>query len=198
MKRIGLFGGSFDPPHNAHIALARVALEHLALDELRFIPTGHAYQKQREPASAADRLAMTRLATADEPRFTVDACEIMRNGPSFTIDTLRELSAREQADWFLVIGQDQYANLHTWREWRELLQRVTLAVASRSGHTPKPSDDVAAQPHRVVALPLPRMDVSATTIRQNIAEGRDYTDMVPGPVASYIDQHHLYRGTPRS
>ncbi len=111
---------------------------------------------------------------------------------------MRELSAKEAADWFIVIGQDQYANLHTWQDWPELLQRVTLAVASRHGETPKASAEVMAQQHRVVTLPLPRMDVSASTIRQNIAEGRDYTDMVPEAVARYIEQNHLYRGTPRS
>jgi nicotinate-nucleotide adenylyltransferase len=141
---------------------------------------------------------MVTLAIADESRFKIETCELDRSGPSYTIDTVRELSAIEAADWFIVIGQDQYANLHTWRDWPELLQRVTLAVASRHGETPQASAEVMAQQHRVVALPLPRMDVSASTIRQNIAEGRDYTDMVPEAVARYIEQNHLYRGTPRS
>jgi nicotinate-nucleotide adenylyltransferase len=198
VKRIGLLGGSFDPPHNAHLALARIALEHLRLDELRWLPVGDAYQKRRELAGAADRRAMIELAIADEPRFALETCELDREGPSYSIDTLRELQAREEADWFFIIGQDQYANLHTWRDWREVLQRVTLAIASRDGALPTPAADVAAVPHRMVSLPMPRIDVSSTAIRTAAAEGRDYTDMVPGPIARYIDRHHLYRGIPRS
>jgi len=198
VKRIGLLGGSFDPPHNAHLALARIALDHLRLDELRWVPVGDAYQKHRELASVADRRAMIELAIADEPRFALETCELDRAGPSYSVDTLRELQSRQAADWFFIIGQDQYANFHTWHEWPEMLQRVTLAVASREGSQPTPDPQVAAVPHRVVALPLPRIDVSSTAIRTAAAEGRDYTDMVPGPIARYIDRHHLYRGTPRS
>jgi len=198
VKRIGLFGGSFDPPHAAHVALAHVALDQLRLDELRWVPAGEAYQKARRLSSAEDRKAMVALAIAGEPRFTLETCELDRSGPSYTIDTVRALSAIQPADWFLIIGQDQYANLHTWGDWPELLQRVTIAVASRSGQSPLASAEVTATPHCVVTLPLPRIDVSATAIRQTVAEGRDYTDMVPGAVARYIDQHDLYRGIPRS
>lgn len=198
VKRIGLFGGSFDPPHNAHVALARIALDHLQLDELRWVLTGQAYQKARQLSSAEHRKAMVALAIADEPRFRLETCELDRAGPSYSIDTVRELDAVEHADWFLIIGQDQYANLHTWRDWPELLRRVTIAVASRNGQSPEASAEVAATWHRVTSLLLPRIDVSATVIRENAAIGRDYTDMVPGTVASYIDRHHLYRGIPRS
>jgi nicotinate-nucleotide adenylyltransferase len=198
LKRIGLFGGSFDPPHAAHLALAHIALDRLQLDELRWVPTGVAYQKQRALMPAPDRREMVRAAIDNEPRFTLETCELDRQGPSYSIDTVRQLAAAGQAEWFLIIGQDQYANLHTWHEWRELVQLVTMAVASRRGEAPRASAEVMAVPHRVVALPLPRMDVSATEIRKKIAEGRDYTDMVPDAVARYIDQHHLYRGIPRS
>jgi nicotinate-nucleotide adenylyltransferase len=198
MKRIGLLGGSFDPPHNAHLALAHAALEQLRLDELRWLPAGDPWQKRRRLASAADREAMLRLAIAGEPRFVLDDRELRRSGPSYTVDTLRELQACEQADWFLVLGQDQVANLHTWHDWPELLRRVTLAVASRGGIEPQPGELVAATPHRMQLVALPPMAVSATEIRERIAAGRDYTDMVPEAVARYIDQHHLYRGNPRS
>jgi nicotinate-nucleotide adenylyltransferase len=198
MKRIGLLGGSFDPPHNAHLALARVALDHLLLDELRWVPAGVPWQKQRELAPITDRQAMVMAAIAGERRFVLESCELWRSGPSYTVDTVRELQAAGPAEWFLVIGQDQYANFHTWHDWPELLRRVTLAVASRDGVPPQPSPALASQPHRMVALPLPRIDVSATEIRQRIADGRDYTDMVPAAVARYIDQHHLYRGNPGS
>jgi len=197
MKRLGLFGGSFDPPHNGHIALARSALQHLMLDELRWVPAGVPWQK-RELAPVADRQAMVAIAIVGEPRFVLEPCELWRSGPSYTIDTVHELQVAELAEWFLLIGQDQYANLHTWHRWQELSKLVTFAVAARSGAEPDPSAAVAAQPHRMVAVPLPRIDVSATDIRGRIARGRDYTDMVPPGVARYIDQHHLYRGNPRS
>jgi nicotinate-nucleotide adenylyltransferase len=194
MKRIGLLGGSFDPPHNAHLALAHSALEHLLLDELRWVPAGVPWQKQRTLAPVADRQAMVTLAIAGEPRFVLENCELWRSGPSYTIDTVIELQAGEHADWFLVIGQDQYGNLHTWHRWQELVARVTLAVASRDGIAPTPDAALAAVPHRVLSLPLPPMPISATEIRRRIAEGRDYTGMVPAGVARYIDQHRLYRG----
>lgn len=198
-KRVGLYGGSFDPPHRGHVALARTALEHLRLDELRWVPAGVPWQKSRTLAPVPDRQAMVMAAIAGEPRFVLEPCELWRPGPSYMIDTVRELQAAEpDADWFLVIGQDQYANLHTWHEWRDLVKRVTLAVAARDGVDPTPSPELAAEPHRTVTLPLPRIDMSSSEIRQRIADGRDYTDMVPPAVASYIDRHPLYRGIPRS
>lgn len=198
VKRIGLLGGSFDPPHNAHLALARAALEQLALDQLRWVPAGMPWQKQRQLASAADRRAMVALAITGEPRFALEDGELRRHGPSYTVDTVVELQADEHADWFLVIGQDQYANLHTWHRWHDLIGRVTLAVASRGGTPPTASDALAAVPHRVAALDLPRLDISASEIRCCIAAGREYAHMVPADVARYIEQHHLYRGNTRS
>ncbi|HUG21942.1 nicotinate-nucleotide adenylyltransferase [Piscinibacter sp.] len=198
MKRIGLFGGGFDPVHNAHVALARAALDHLRLDEVRWVPVGQAWQKPRQMAPAGDREAMVALAIRDEPRFVLERCELQRSGPSYTVDTVRELQAREQAQWFLIIGQDQYGQLHTWHDWPDLIRRVTLAVAGREGAAIVPSAELAAAPHAAVTIPLPRIDVSSTELRERIADGRDYTDMVPDAVARYIDQHHLYRGNPRS
>lgn len=197
MKRIGLFGGTFDPVHLAHLALAREALAALALDELRWIPAGQPWQKARQLAAPQHREAMVRLAIEGEPRFTLDRCELKRQGPSFTLDTVRELQAREPGNaWFLILGQDQYAGLHTWRDWRELLSRVTLAIANRPGVTPEPHPDVRKVEHQMV--PLPMMDISSTAIRARVARGEGVTDLVPPAVARYIDQNDLYRGTPRS
>ena len=121
MKRVGVFGGSFDPVHNAHVALARLALEQLQLDEVRWIPVGQPWQKSRRLSDGADREAMVRLAIAGEPRFVVDRIELRRRGVSYTLDTVRELAAAEPGtEWVLILGQDQYASLHTWRDWREL------------------------------------------------------------------------------
>lgn len=197
MKRIGLFGGSFDPVHLAHVALARTALEQLALDQVRWIPAGRQWQKTRALTAAAHRVAMVELAIADEPRFVLDRCEIERSGASYTYDTVRDLQAAHPGNaWVLIIGQDQYAGLHTWLQWQKLLERVTIAVANRPGASPQASPAVAAVPHEAVALPM--MDISSTDIRARAAAGQRVDALVPPAVARYIDQHHLYRGTPGS
>jgi len=192
-KRIGLFGGSFDPVHLAHLALARQALDQLQLDELRWVPVGHAWQKSRAMTPAAQRDAMLRLAIEGEPRFVLERCELQRAGPSYTLDTLRELQAATHgAKWYLLIGQDQYRNLHTWHGVDELLQRVTLAVALRPGEPAEADARVRAAP--MVALAMPPMDISATEVRRRAAAGRDISALVPSAVAQYIYQQGLYRG----
>ncbi len=137
-RRVGLFGGSFDPPHLAHRALGDLALSHLGLDELRWLPAGQPWQKAaRVLAARAHRLAMLQLLLAGEPRFVIDERELDRAGPTYTIDTVREYAAEHPGtELLLVIGQDQYGRFDTWREWRELLERVTLAVAGRDGNSP--------------------------------------------------------------
>jgi nicotinate-nucleotide adenylyltransferase len=198
-RRIGLFGGSFDPPHLAHRALADLALRELALDELRWLPAGQPWQKAgRALAGAEHRAAMVALAAADEPRFVVDTRELQRAGPSYTIDTVAELQ-REQpgAELVLVIGQDQYARLATWHRWQELVAEVSLAVAARAGESPAASAALTAVPHRSTVLPLPRMDISATDIRARVAAGQPIDALVGAPVARYIDNHHLYRSAAR-
>ena len=193
VKRVGLFGGTFDPVHNAHLALARAALASLGLDEVRWVPTGHSWQKDHRAVSAEHREAMVRLAMAGEPRFTLSRTEIERAGPSYTLDTVRELHAGEPGtEWVLIIGQDQYARLHTWRDWPVLLGLVTLAVANRPGTDMLPSPEVQAHPHR--AVPLPMLDISATDIRARIAAGQDISKLVPPEVARYIETHRLYAG----
>lgn len=202
--RIGLYGGSFDPVHNAHLALARCALVTLKLDELHWIPAGRPWQKASGPgarrlADALDRAAMVGLAIEGEDRFVLNTTEVDRDGPSYTIDTVRELQdSLADAQVFLVIGQDQYSRLHTWRAWRELLERVTLAVAARGGSTLQPPPELAAVAHRARMLPMPRMDISSTAIRAHLAQGGAAADLVPAlvpeAVARYIDQHRLYAG----
>jgi nicotinate-nucleotide adenylyltransferase len=192
LSRIGLFGGTFDPPHVAHVALARAALEALQLDAVRWIPAGQPWQKTREVTPAAQREAMVRLAIDGEPRFVLDRIEIDRAGPSFTLDTVRAFAAAQPgAQWFLIIGADQYAGLHTWRDWQALLGLVTLAVANRPGPLPPVDPEVLRFPHRVV--PLPMLDISATEIRDRVARGLPIASMVPPAVARYIELHQLYR-----
>jgi nicotinate-nucleotide adenylyltransferase len=159
------------------------------------VPTGQPWQKQggRVISPAEHRAAMVEAAIAHEPRFVLSRIELDRPGPSFTLDTVRTLQAAEPGHvWVLLIGQDQYANLHTWAHWRELLALVELAVANRPGPARAPHPDVRAHPHRMV--PLPMLDISSTQIRAAAALGHDLSPMVPPEVARYIAQHRLYAG----
>lgn len=192
LRRIGLFGGTFDPPHNAHVALARVARDALQLDEVRWIPAGQPWQKHRRVTAAEHREAMVRLAIEGEPGWVLDRSELERPGPSYTLDTVVSLQAAlPNAHWTLIVGADQYAGLHTWRDWPELLSRVDLAVANRPGPTPEVSPDVLRHPHRVV--PLPMLDISSTDLRRRIATGQSVAALVPPRVAGYIAQNSLYQ-----
>ena len=192
MKRVGLFGGSFDPVHNAHVALATLALAQLQLDEVRWIPVCKSSQKSRKLAPAADREAMVRLAIAGEPRFVLDRTELRRGGVSYTLDTVRDLAAAEpDSTWVLILGQDQYAGLHTWRDWRELVAMVTLAIANRPDARPVANDQIAKVPHHMVNLPM--MDISSTEVRRRVAAGESIATLVPEAVARYIERRQLYR-----
>lgn len=197
--RIGLLGGSFDPPHLAHLALARLAVQALALDELRWLPAGAPWQKAgRQLAPAEHRAAMLALLVDGQARQWVDSHELRRSGPTYTLETVQALQAERArdghvpAEWFLVIGQDQYARFDTWHRWRELLPLVTLAVAGRAGQAPQAPPALAALPHRVVLLDLPPMAVSASEVRRLRAVGQPIDALVGPAVARYIDQHHLY------
>lgn len=196
-ERIGLFGGSFDPVHNGHLSLATTALEHCKLDEVRWLPVGQPWQKAGQLLTRGQhRAAMVRLAILGHPHFRIDESELQRDGPSYTIDSVDALLAeRPQAAIVLIIGQDQYARLHTWHEWRALLPRVTVAVAARDGLVASASPQLLAAWHRVVALPMPEVQISSSLLRQRLARGEDIRWMVPAPVARYIEFHNLYRGT---
>ncbi|OYU75824.1 MAG: nicotinate (nicotinamide) nucleotide adenylyltransferase [Burkholderiales bacterium PBB5] len=197
-RRIGLLGGSFDPPHLAHLALGRVAQQALALDELRWLPAGAPWQKAGRPMTPPQhRRAMLASLLADEPAALIDDTELAHRGPTYTIETVRTLQAAAPgAQWFLIIGQDQYARFDTWRDWPELLQRVTLAVAARAGQAPTPPAALAGHPHRVVVLAMPRLDIAASDIRARARQGLGITDLVGDAVARYIERHRLYTAQP--
>lgn len=188
--RWGFFGGTFDPVHRAHVALAHVALQHANLDEVRWVPAGQPWQKTRHISAPEHREAMVRLAIEGEPRFVLDRIELERSGPTYTVETLEQMVAERPGTCVLILGADQYARLHTWHRWADLLPLVELAVAQRPG-TPLVADPaVAARP--VTELPLPAMDVSASDIRTRAALGHDISKLVPDPVARYIGSHRLY------
>ncbi|WP_338413560.1 nicotinate-nucleotide adenylyltransferase [uncultured Sphaerotilus sp.] len=203
-RRIGLYGGSFDPVHQAHRVLADTALAQLALDELRWIPAGQPWQKTRRLAPAEHRAEMVALAIGDNPAFVLEKCEVERTGPSYTLDTVTLLQQRERhpARWFLIIGQDQLAGFCTWHGWAELLQRVTLAVAGRAGVPVQAPAELLNTGHRIVALDMPSMSVSSTDLRKRLAAGEPASSLAPRmvapAVARYIDRHGLYRNNPPS
>ena len=193
--RIGVFGGAFDPPHLGHVALARASVEQLRLDQLRVFPTGQAWHKARDLSPPGHRLAMAQLAFADVPHAVVDGRELQRAGPTYTIDTLRELQLEfPQAQLLLVIGADQAESLHSWRESAGIARLATISIAARARpiSDAPPFDASSLPPGRREPLEMPALPVSSTDIRQRAAAGQDITQLVPAPVARYIDQHHLY------
>lgn len=198
-KRIGVFGGAFDPPHHAHVALAKAALEQFDLDALYIIPTGQAWHKPRELSAPEHRLAMTRLAFENMPRIVVDDRELNRTGPTFTIDTLRALQAdNPQAQLYLFIGADQFAAFKQWHQWQAILELAIICIADRAKSTLAQTqfDAYAPHNHRFFTLKLPLMSVSATEVRQLMASGaaaaEEVARLVPEPVARYISLHQLY------
>ncbi|MBK6388668.1 MAG: nicotinate (nicotinamide) nucleotide adenylyltransferase [Rhodoferax sp.] len=198
--RIGLFGGSFDPPHAAHVALVKAAVSQLALDELRVLPTGHAWHKSRTLSAAEHRLAMAELAFAGVERVRVDPREILRAGPSYTVDTLREIRLEQPgAELFLVIGEDQARSLTTWHDWEEIPKLAIICVAARA-YSMRAEDQFNGQfsapqayQSRFCTLQMPLLSVSATDIRSRIASRQGVVPLVGEAVARYIDQHHLYQ-----
>jgi len=195
-RRIGMFGGAFDPPHLAHRALAEAALSQLQLDELRVLPTGQAWHKSRPLSDAAHRLAMSRLAFEGLGRVQLDDREIRRAGPSYTLDTLRELHAEyPQAELYLVMGKDQADVLPTWRDWQEIVRLAIICVADRDLLTGQetrfvPPPEMAG---RFCKLHMPAMDISATGIRALVARHQGIAPLVSPAVARYIEDHHLYQ-----
>lgn len=212
---VGLLGGSFDPVHVGHLQLARDALEQLALAEVRFLPAGQPWQKGAI-TDAAHRAAMVLAAIRDEPRFALDMRETERPGPTYTVDTLRELRAAlgEDLPLVLIMGSDQFERLDTWREWQRLLEFAHLAVARRAdavltpgyalqeyfnAHWARPRAVHTAAHGRIVEIAMTPVDASATAIRALLAQPpspeRDarLAAVVPPAVLDYIRQHRLYR-----
>ena len=181
MSTTGILGGTFDPVHNAHLALARAALEHLALERILWLPTGAPKYRAAARTPAPHRLAMLRLALAGEPRYAIDERELDAAHSGYTVDTLKSLGGRP----VLLLGADQYARFETWHRWREILELATLAVFARPGW-PVPDG-------RARHVPFAPLDISASDIRARLARGADVSALVPARVLDYIRQHGLYR-----
>jgi len=194
-QRIGLLGGSFDPVHVAHLQLAAHARDQLALQQVLLVPAAQPWQREALGATAAQRLEMLRIATADQPGLGVSDLEIRRGGPTYTIDTLRALPAGHEYYW--ILGADQLQNLCTRKDWQHIASTVNLAVAARPGSALQAPPALQAQldalGRRLHVLSMPPTDVSATLIRQRLAEGGDTQGMLHPGVAKYIRQHGLYR-----
>jgi len=186
VDRIGLFGGSFDPPHVGHILAASDAIDALHLDRVIWIPNAVQPLKGEGGATPAQRLAMTRLLCASDPRFDVDALEVERGGLSYTVETLRVLAARfPSAALFLLLGTDAAALLPRWREPEQVAALAEVCVLTRVG-----SGD--APPFGLRQLPTRRVDVSSTEIRARVRAGLPLTGFVPDAVAEYLRRHAVY------
>ena len=198
--RIGVFGGSFDPPHNAHVALASAGLAQLALDALHVVPTGVAWHKKRELSAPQDRLAMTQLAFANMPKVVIDDRELQRAGPTFTIDTLQALQQENPtAQLYLIMGADQFAAFRQWHRWQAILEIAIICVAKRAIKTWTSGmfDSFADQKGRFRHLEMPESSISATQVRRTAAStlsiANNIFPLVSPLVARYIATHQLYK-----
>ena len=204
VRRLGVFGGAFDPPHPAHVALVQSAIGQLHLDRVHVVPTGQAWHKTRVLTDAHHRVTMARLAFEPLPQVVVDEREVLRAGPSYTVDTLQALQAEfPRAQLYLLLGDDQRRSLPSWHQIGEIGRIAIICAAGRdmavrawnedldSPASPaKLSDTLQA---RILTLDMPLMPHSATDIRVLAAQEQTLTDLVTPAIARYIHDHHLYR-----
>ena len=214
---IGIFGGTFDPIHFGHLRLAEELAESIVLRQVRFIPAGQPPHRRRPQTSATHRLAMVRLATADNPRFDVDDREIRRATPSWTVDTLESLRAElgDQQPLYLLLGADAFLGLPGWHRWQHLFDLTHIAIAHRPGYPQTQWQDAMTMGMReqfeqrwirqpdhtsaagqIVTCPITALDISATSIRDALTHGRSPRYLLPEQVRDYIHQHHLYQPEP--
>ncbi len=195
MRKIGFFGGTFDPVHAGHLLLAEAVRADAGLDQILFVPAAVPPHKPEGPKSGADdRLRMVRLAIEGNPGFAVEELELRRPGASYTVDTLAELQASAEwkdAEWFLLLGADMLADLPNWKNPEEIVRRAGLLVMERPGF-----DLGAVKPQflrNAVIVGTPALGISSTLIRSRIREGRSIRYWVPAAVESFILEKRLYR-----
>ena len=205
---IGVMGGTFDPIHVGHLAVAEEARDALGLERILFVPAGHPPHKLAEAVTAAaHRVAMVELAIAGNGAFELCRIEVDRAGPSYTADTVTELRAQEEAagrspDLTVILSVETFRELPGWREPERLLAAARVAVVPREGYpAPDPgwlNEHVPGQEDRVDFLEGPRLGLSSTALRERVAIGRSIRYLVPDAVARYIVEHRLYQSTPTS
>ncbi|MGY2874236.1 nicotinate-nucleotide adenylyltransferase [Marmoricola sp. URHA0025 HA25] len=193
-RRIGVMGGTFDPIHHGHLVAASEVQSWFALDEVLFVPTAQPWQKaSREVTSAEHRYLMTVIATASNPRFTVSRVDIDRGGPTYTVDTLRDLGAAyPDADLYFITGADALAEIFTWRNAADLFALAHFVGCTRPGYQMDTTMLEGIPPERVTILEIPALTISSTDCRNRTAAGQPVWYLVPDGVVGYIAKHRLY------
>lgn len=197
MTRLGVLGGTFDPPHIGHLILAEEARWRLALDSVLWVPAGDPWRKEgRRITPAADRVAMTRLAVEGDPYFQVSEVEVQREGASYTVETLALLHEDQpEAELFFLLGEDALHDLPNWRDPPGIARLAWLAVAPREWSEKETATLERLAPgitNRIVHIEMPGIDISATDLRRRVAAGESIRYLVPAKVAAYIHDHGLY------
>lgn len=192
-RRLGVMGGTFDPIHHGHLVAASEVVAQFHLDEVVFVPTGQPWQKtHRHVSPAEDRYLMTVIATAENPQFSVSRIDIDRGGPTYTVDTLRDLRAlNPDTDLFFITGADALGQILTWRDSEELFSLAHFIGCTRPGH---PLTDHGLPEGGVSLVEVPALAISSTDCRARVAKGDPIWYMVPDGVVRYIDKRELYRG----
>ena len=194
MNRIGVMGGTFDPIHHGHLVAASEVADRFHLDEVIFVPTGQPWQKEGKTISPAeDRYLMTVIATAANPRFSVSRVDIDRGGPTYTIDTLRDLRELypDEALYFIT-GADALSSIMSWHDWEEMFQLAEFVGVTRPGYELREDMLPADIQERVHLVEIPAMAISSTNCRTRAAEGRPVWYLVPDGVVQYISKNSLY------
>jgi nicotinate-nucleotide adenylyltransferase len=189
-------GGTFDPIHHGHLVAASEVADMFTLDEVIFVPTGKPWQKRAKAVSPAeDRYLMTVIATASNPRFTVSRVDIDRDGPTYTVDTLRDLQAAlgEKADLFFITGADALAKILSWKDADQLFSLAHFVGVTRPGFRLSRAHLPAESAGSVSLVQVPAMSISSTDCRKRVASGQPIWYLVPDGVVQYITKHHLYR-----
>jgi nicotinate-nucleotide adenylyltransferase len=193
MQRIGVMGGTFDPIHHGHLVAASEVAASFELDQVVFVPTGAPWQKSdRDVSPAEDRYLMTVIATASDPRFSVSRVDVDRAGPTYTLDTLRDLRAAypDAGELYFITGADALAQLLTWRDVDALFALAHFVGVTRPGHT---LADPGLPRGEVSLIEVPALAISSTDVRERVASGRPIDYLVPEGVARYVSKRGLYR-----
>jgi nicotinate-nucleotide adenylyltransferase len=195
-RRLGVMGGTFDPIHYGHLVTAEEALVQFALDEVVFVPTGQPWMKQeREVSPAEDRYLMTVIATASNPRFRVSRIEVEREGPTYTVDTLKALGAENpDAELYFITGADAMREIFEWKDPDGVLSLAHFIAATRPGYDLARFEAKDATRHQNVSvMNIPALAISSTDVRERVHEGRPIRYLVPEGVKSYVEKAALYR-----